>query len=178
MLLSLHLPKTYFNVIVLEVNKHFMKSNMFWLSPEEFIGEPYTPAPTKRSETPQPLPKTDEQKKAPWFPNILHTIPVGRLNLFQVVAGTPSEIGPNQARLKEWILEQAHKHEPLKFPILLEIDENISKEELAGKIMDHLLHGSSDMIFLPTFPVNPHIRKTHKKQPLSRAVTAPISFPR
>ena len=76
-------------------------------------------------------------------------------------------------------MEQARKHEPLKFPIFLEIDENISKEDLAGKIMDHLIYGSSDMIFLPTLPVNPHIKQDHKKKssPLFKLQMVPRIFP-
>lgn len=178
MLLSLYLPKTYFNVIVLQVKTHLMNKDIFWLSPEEFIFGPYTHNDANGRKNPHPIPQYKEEKRAPWFPDILHSIPVGKLNLFQVVAGTPSEIGPNQTKLKEWILEQARKHEPLKFPVFLEIDENISREDLAGKILNHLSNGSSDMIFLPTLPVNPHIRQDHKKTVLSSRFKAPIRFPR
>ncbi len=155
-----------------------MKSRFFYMSPEELVFGPYTPAQIGRSK-PHPFPEQKVEKRAKWFPAILHAIPVGKLNLFQVVSGSPNELGPNQTKLKEWILEQARKHEPLKFPIFLEIEEDISKEDLAGKIMDHLLYGSSDMIFLPTLPVNPHIRQDHKKR-VSRLLVkkTPITFPR
>lgn len=152
-----------FDVIILKVKKYIMKPKFFYTSPEEFIFGPYTPAQIGRPK-PHPFSEEEVEKRAKWFPAILHAIPVGNFNLFQVVSGSPNELGPNQTKLKEWILEQARKHEPLKFPIFLEIDENISKEDLAGKILDHLFYGSSDMIFLPTLPVNPHIKQDHKKE--------------
>jgi hypothetical protein len=136
-----------------------MNKTPFHISLEKYVYGPYKPKTNSHS--------TDNRgavSKAIWFPEILHLIPVGNMNLFQLVAGFEKELGPNQRELKKWILEQAHKQEPLRIPVLLgKTNQNLSKEKLAKKIMNHIKNGSDEMIFLPTLPVNPHIEQDRKE---------------
>jgi hypothetical protein len=159
-----------------------MKKNLFWLSPEEYILGPYQPEAKPEAEIHQTEPEF--KPRVSWFPELLHAIPVGKFNLFQLVAGSENELRPNQKKLKEWICGQSQKHEPLKFPVFIEElffdpeDQN-AKEELAGKIIAHLKEGSMEMIFLPTLPVNPHLKQDHKKESswLFKQHQVPIIFP-
>ncbi len=149
-----------------------MKNKFFWLSPDEYILGPYQPEAKPQAKINQP--EHEAKPRASWFPSLLQAIHVGPFNLFRLVAGSENELLPNQRKLKEWINQQAQKHEPLKFPIFhdeffadnvfVDLDEQSVKEELSRKIITHLETGSSEMFFLPTLPVNPHLKHDRKKE--------------
>jgi len=106
--------------------------------------------------TPKPL--------ASWFPHKLHTFRFGDLNLFEIVAGSEKNLGSNQLELKKWIRLQAEKHIPLRFRAIMKMPQNLSREQLAGKIMEHIKTGAGGVFFPLSLPAEYLIGRVKNRQ--------------
>ncbi len=168
-----------FYVILLIAQQYIMmKKPLFYISTKYYTYGPYQ-SQVNRS---QDITQSDQEfiPKANWFPGMLHAISIGNMNLFELISDCEEWLGSSQLELRIWIQEQSKKNEPLRFPFLINDNENLSKEELASKIMSHIKNGSDDMFFLPSLPINPCIEEDHKKESsvlFNLRKTSIISFP-
>lgn len=155
-----------------------MFNKKFWLTVAEWVQDP---SPTTRENNHLRgihLSSNSATERARWFPIILHSVYYGAFSLFEIIAGSEDDLGPNQKELKNWVTTQSFKkYQPLKLPVFAEVNRCTTKEELAGLIMNHLILGSSyRMIFLPALPMEYHSKKSLPNRLSSKQLT-PVRFP-
>jgi hypothetical protein len=150
-----------FNVIVLVAQQHFIminarRYNYFCITPREFTEGDWDRFPfsviLENKDQSTPL--------ASWFPQQLHTFHFGNLNLFEILAGPEKDLGPKQKELREWFRFKAQKSTPLKFRTLVKTSGDLSKEEVARKIIDHIKTGAKGVFFPLSLPAEYLINKS------------------
>ena len=154
-----------------------MSNKKFWMTVGEWVHDSSPTMPRNNQQTICVAPSTTI-KRARWFPAMLHSIRFGKLTLFEIIAGSEEDLGPNQKELKSWVAEQSfRKHQSLKVPVFAGVNRYATKEELAGLIMNHLVLGSSHkMIFLPALPMEYHSKRSLPNR-LSPKELVPVRFP-
>jgi len=121
--------------------------------------------------------KKTKYRLAPWFPNQLHLLTFGGLTLFEVLSGSEKELSSNQRELKRWIMDRAEKHRPIYFGTYVGTSKDISRDELARRILAHRKTGAKGIFFLPSLPANYPFRPESRKL-VGPEVSEPIRFPR